>query len=206
MTFPIRLSVSKIREHDQLGASLAFSLINKQFKGSVYTLNDSLEQRIDIKEKLGLYSLALEFSYAREIPPQYFSIESFEKSNFVIGAGVSPLLSIRRTNSLVNHSSDIRMKEVYDSMSVHMSNNTSYGVAVTLRAGVSAIRRLQSGNGTEIGVFYTFNRFDYFHSNGNRTHTTDIDPSINEHKRLSFLSNRFEIIISFLRNVNRSKK
>lgn len=205
MTFPIRLSATKINEKSFIKTSLSYALIFKKQKSIVFAADDTLGKRIDIKNNLFLHSLSLDLTFGKEIPLQYFSIESIEKSYFVIGLGFSPLLLLKSDYSVKNSSKSERMKLVADAIS--LSNNcNAFGTTFTFKAGISSIKRLTQNGIAEIGLFYSLNLFDYFYENGDRLKKRDIDPVGNDSKNLSFISNRFELGVNFYRKAGPRKQ
>ena len=201
MAFPIKLSFYKVRENDRFSASLSFLLVSKKFKASVLAVDDSLDRRVDIKEKMVLYSLAVEAMYGHKIPERYFSINGVERSDFVAGIGIAPLVSLKTSNSTKLYSDDLRMSAVNDSIVSALDKLTSYGISFSFRAGISTIRKLESNSALEIGISYNLNWYNYFYSNNKRIFSSDIDPYTKNNKELSFFSNRFEITFSLLKNV-----
>ncbi len=199
MTFPLKLSISRIKDKSIFRASLIYSLIYKNQKSIVFAADDTLNRRIDMKQKLFLHSAALEVNYGLKISPQYFSIESIEKSYFFIGLGISPVLYLKSIMDIDNKSEDLRMQQVENSIRESSKNLSAIGTTFTFKTGVSAIRRLSSNGVAEISLCYTLNWFDYFYNKGNRLQKSNISGSIEDKGDLSFLSNRFEISISLYR-------
>ena len=201
MVFPIKLSFYKVRENDRFSASLSFMLVSKKFKASVFAVDDSLDRRVDIREKMVLYSLAVEAMYGHKIPERYFSINGVERSDFVAGIGIAPLVSLKTSSSTKLYSDDLRISAVNDSIVGALDKLTSYGISLSFRAGISTIRKLESNSALEIWISYNLNWYNYFYSNNKRIFFSDIDRYTKNNKELSFLSNRFEITFSLLRNV-----
>lgn len=199
MTFPIRLSITGFHRKNIFKTSLAYSLTYKNHKSIIYSADDTLGRRIDIKHKLFLHSLSAEFMYGREIPSRYFSIESIEKSYFLVGLGISPLLHIKTSRDTKNNSSDNRMSQVNNSIVSCAKDIKSFGTSFTFKTGISAIRRISTNSIAEIGLFYSFNWFDYFYNNGHRLIKSDINTTGNDRSNLSFISNRFEIGVNLYR-------
>ncbi len=205
MTFPLRLSIARIKDKSILRASLIYSLIYKNQKSIVFAADDTLSRRIDIKQKLFLHSAALEVNYGLKIPPHYFSIESVEKSYFFVGLGISPVLYLKNTRNIDNKSEDQRMQQVENSIREYSQNLSAFGTTFTFKTGVSAIRRLSSNGIAEISLCYSLNWFDYFYNNGKRLQKSNISGSIEDKGDLSFLSNRFEVSVSLYRQVSEKK-
>lgn len=204
MTFPIKLSIAKINDNNFFKASVIYSLIYKNQKSIVFAADDTLNRRIDLKQKIFLHSVSMEVNYGIKIPPQYFSIESIEKSYLFIGFGISPLLYLKSVNQIENKSDDIRMKKVERSISENSKKQSAFGTTFTFKTGISAIRHLSSNGIAEVSLCYSLNWFDYFYKNGKRLQKSDFDPA-QDKKDLSFLSNRFEIGVSLFRKHDSKK-
>lgn len=205
MTFPVRLSISRLSDKSLLRASLTYSLIYKNQKYIVFAADDTLNRRIDMKQKLFLHSAALEVNYGLKIPPQYFSIESIEKSYFFVGLGISPVLYLKNIRDIDNKSKDQRMQQVENSIRESGKNLSALGTTFTFKTGISAIRRLSSNGTAEISLCYTLNWFDYFYNNGKRIQKSNLSGNIEDKGDLSFLSNRFEIGVTLYRQVSKGK-
>lgn len=205
MTFPVRLSISRLSDKSILRASLSYSLIYKNQKSIVFAADDTLNRRIDMKQKLFLHSAALEVNYGIKIPPQYFSIESIEKSYFFIGLGISPVLYLKSIHDIDNKSEDLRMRQVENRIRESSKNLSALGTTFTFKTGISAIRRLSSNGIAEFSLCYTLDWFDYFYDDGKRLQKSNISGSIEDKGDLSFLSNRFEIGVSLYRQVSGKK-
>jgi hypothetical protein len=206
MTFPLRLSLFKINERSIFRTSLTYSLIYKNQKSIVFAADDTLNRRIDLKQKLFLHSAALEINYGLKIPSQYFSIESIEKSYLFVGLGISPVLYLKNTRDIDNRSEELRMQQVENSIRESGGNLSALGTTFTFKTGISAIRRLSSNGIAEISLCYTLNWFDYFYNEGNRIQKSNISGNIEDKGALSFLSNRFEISVSIYRQVTKKQK
>ncbi len=205
MTFPFRISAARLNDNSFLKASLLYSLISKNQKSIVYAVDDTLKRRIDLKQKLLLHSVSLEVNYGIKIPPQYFSIESIEKSYFFVGLGVSPLLYLKCVSDIENKSEDNRLALVENSIKESIKNQSAFGTTFSFKTGLSAVRRLSSNGIAEINICYSLSWFDYFYSNGKRLQKRDISGKDEEKKELSFLSNRFEIGVSLYKRAERKK-
>jgi hypothetical protein len=202
MTFPIKVSFHKIREKDFFSSALSFSMIRKGFKASVFPLKDSLEGKVDIRQNLSLYSLGIEFLYGFRIQERYFSIDGVDRSDFIIGAGISPLVSLQSINKADLNSDDPRMVSVKESIHSFFNNHKSFGLALTLRTGLSTMKSFGSRGAIETGIFYTLNWYRRFFSSGKEVLTSDAFPESNDNEPLSCISNRLEISFSLLRNVH----
>lgn len=202
MTFPLRLSIARVKDKSIFRASLTYSLIYKNQKSIVFAADDTLNRRIDMKQKLFLHSAALEVNYGLKIPQQYFSIESIEKSYFFVGLGISPVLYLKSTRDIDNKSEDLRMQQVENSIRESGENLSALGTTFTFKTGISAIRRLSSNGIAEISLCYTLNWFDYFYNKGKRLQKSNISGNIEDKDDLSFLSNRFEISVSLYRQAS----
>ncbi|NLG19414.1 MAG: hypothetical protein GX556_18995 [Fibrobacter sp.] len=203
MTFPIKISLTKVRETDLFSTALSFSMINKKFKASVFSLHDSLDNRIDVKQNISIYYLTLEALYGIRFPERYFSIEGVDRSDFIIGIGISPLVSLRSVNKTDRFSDNPQIKSIEKSIKSTFDNYTSYGLAFSFRTGLNTIRSLKKFGAVEVGVTYNFNWYNRFISSGERVRFRDIDPDFKNDRALSSTSNRLEISFSLLRKTGK---
>lgn len=206
MTFPLSISLTKYRKEDRISAALAFSLFSKNQKSTVSMLNDSLSRRIDLRQKFLLYSLSLEFMYAKRISPIYFSVDGIDRSDFSLGLGITPLMRMKTTSSTKRYSDDYRTMSIEDTIKKQLLNSDSYGFSMSIRTGISTTQRFSSG-ALKIDLLYSMSWNDYFYNNGNRVYRDGLNKNdLEADKTLSFLSNRLEISLSLLRKSGRNKK
>ncbi|MDO5576338.1 MAG: hypothetical protein Q4F84_04610 [Fibrobacter sp.] len=209
ITFPFTVSISRFREYDRFMSSLSFSYISKQQKALIFSKNDTTGSRVDIKNKIDFYSLTLNVIYSRQIPPEYFAINKFDRTDFFIGLGLSPLVSIGTSYKVSSHyeEQNERMKSIEQVVldSTHSSLN-AYGLAVSFRAGISTIRHLSAKRSLEVTLAWSLNKYDYFKNNGAKVFERDIDKKSESTSELSFLSNRFDISFSLLRRLGNNQE
>jgi hypothetical protein len=203
ITFPLMVSIIRFRENDRFISSLGFSHISKQQKTTVFSRDDTTGSRVDIRNKLRFYSLTIDLTYSRQIPPEYFSINEFDRTGFFIGCGVSPLVSVStiyKTDSHFDRQNE-RMIDIEKSIVERSGSFTCYGLSAFLKAGISTVRRLTARQSMEISVSWSLNKYDYFRSNGNDVLKKEINHGHEDNTKLSFLSNRLDISFSLLRRL-----
>lgn len=203
ITFPLMVSIIRFRENDRFISSLGFSHISKQQKTTVFSRDDTTGSRVDIRNKLRFYSLTIDLTYSLQIPPEYFSINEFDRTGFFIGCGVSPLVSVStiyKTDSHFDRQNE-RMIDIEKSIVERSGSFTCYGLSAFLKAGISTVRRLTARQSMEISVSWSLNKYDYFRSNGNDVLKKEINHGHEDNTKLSFLSNRLDISFSLLRRL-----
>lgn len=206
LSVPLTLSITKFRERSHFTSALTFSLFSKTQKGSIYVLNDSLDRRVDIRQKFMMYSLTLNFLYGTRINPRYFSIDGVDRTNFMLGVGITPLVSMNRTFSTKRHSDDIRIRSIEDSISSLFKDKHDYGFAANVKTGITTQSHLAKG-GIEVGLFYTLSWYNYFLNDGDRVYRRDLNPSEKDaDKPLSFISNRVELTITLIRPAKKTTR
>ena len=205
MTFPISLLLTKYRKDDRFSTALAFSFYSKNQKSSVSMLNDSLSRRIDLRQKFLLYHLSLHFMYAKRIAPIYFSIDGIDRTDFLLGISITPLMKIKTSGSTKRFSDDYRTIGIEDTIKKRLLNSESNGFSMSIRTGISTTQRFSSG-ALEIDLLYSLSWNDYFYHNGTRVNRGTLNKNdLEADKTLSFLSNRIEISFSLLRKSSRNK-
>jgi hypothetical protein len=205
MSFPVSLSLVKFNPESKHSWILSFFLFSKNQKSSLYTVADSVNRRIDINQKFRLYSGSLHYLYSHRVPPLYMTVENVNRSDVVIGIGVAPLMYIGSSNVIKKLSDDQRINAIYDSINKQFQSFEMYGVNMSLKAGFSTVKRLRSG-ALEASILYTMTWNDFFYDNGKRVHRSDLDPLDGDgSKRLSFMSNRFEISLSLLKGLRKKQ-
>lgn len=209
ITFPFTVSISRFREYDRFMSSLSFSYISKQQKALIFSKNDTTGSRVDIRNKIIFYSLTLNVMYSRQIPPEYFAINKFDRTDFFIGLGLSPLVSIGTSYKVSSHydTQNERMKSIEQVVldSAHSSLN-AYGLAASFRAGINTVRHLSAKRSLEVTLAWSLNKYDYFKNNGVKVFEKDIDKNSESTSELSFLSNRFDISFSLLRRLKTNQE
>lgn len=206
MAFPLSISLTKFRKNDRFSTSLIFSLFSKSQKASVYILDDSLERRIDLRQKFLLYSLALNLNYAKRIPQIYFSVDGIDRTDLLFGLSITPLMRMKTINSIKRYSDDNRILGIEDTIRSNLNSTTdSYGLSLSFRAGISTLQKLSTG-AIEVSLLYTCSWNDYFYNNGERIRIGSLNKNHdNSNKPLDFITNRFEINCSFLHRIGNEK-
>ena len=207
MTVPVYLSVQRIKEDELTSLGLSFFHTSKQFQSMVFPGRDTLGRRVNIHEKLSFYSLALEVGYQKVIPDQYFKIEGVDKTYFTAALSASPLSAFSKKASVTTSvpAGDIRMHTAADIIKTHLTTLSSNGVALSWRLGISTMKRNPLGGGMDLGVHYSGSWYTLFTHNGFPTLNKHIHTQAPKPDRpLSFLSNRIEFRVSFLRAIGKN--
>gem|GEM_PF-1626614 len=205
MSFPIMLSLTKFNNNYRHSVYATFYFFSKNQKSSVYLLNDSLHRRIDLKQKFTLYSASLYYIIARRIPPLYISIDGVDRTDLILGLGISPLMRIQTVNSIKNYAeeTDIRMQNIEDTIRTKFTDTECSGLSMSMKAGFSTVKHLSHG-ALEASILYTLSWNNYFYHDGDRITNGDFNPLDGEaDKKLSFLSNRLELCFSFLKKASK---
>ncbi len=203
MSFPVSLSLVTFGPESKHTWVLSFFLFSKNQKSSLYTIADSVNRRIDINQKFRLYSVSVHYLYSHRIPSLYMQVDNVHRSDVVAGIGIAPLMNIGSSNIVKKLSDDIRITTIYDSIKSQFQSFEMYGLSLSFKAGLSTVRKIKSG-ALEASILYTMTWNDYFYNDGKRIHRSDLDPLDSEgSKRLSFMSNRFEISLALLKGIRK---
>ncbi|HMA64272.1 MAG: hypothetical protein ACM31E_05140 [Fibrobacterota bacterium] len=203
MSFPVSLSLVSFGPDSKHSWVLSFFLFSKNQKSSLYTIADSVNRRIDINQKFRLYSASLHYLYSHRVPPLYMIIDNVHRTDVVAGLGIAPLMYIGSSNIVKKLSDDKRINAIYDSINNQFQSFGMYGLSMSLKAGISTVKRIKSG-ALEASILYTMTWNDFFYDNGKRVHRSDLDPIDGDgRKRLSFMSNRFEISLALLKGLRK---
>jgi len=203
---PFSVSIYNVRENSVTAFSLSYFQNSKQFQSTIASGHDSLGQRVNVHEILRYYSFTIEASYHAAIPPAFFSIDNAQQSFFSLGIGVSPLNYFSREGAASASKANSPMQAVADSAAAKLTGLSANGMAVTWRLGINTLKGYANG-GIEMGLFYSGSYSAYFYSNGEEVTKHQIHPVDGEvDKPLSFLSNRVEFKVSFIRPTKRGDK
>jgi len=217
LIFPLTLSVYNMKNDRIATLGLSFFYTSKQFQSMIHPELDTLSRRVNIDQKLSLYSLSLEAGYQKAIPPAYFSITGSQQTLFSVSLAASPYNMFTR-NSKIRTSvseSDMRMRAAADSARKSLSDLSSHGKALSWRLGFTTLKHYGDGGGVEMGLFYggSYNALFYddsyalfYNNKGSRTRKSQIYTAEDEKdKNLTFLQSKIELRITFLRSLKRGK-
>ena len=206
---PLSVTVYNVKKNSVTAFSLSYFQNSKQFQSTITPGtqgNDTLGRRVDIHQILRYHSLTIEASYHAAIPPVFFSIDGAQQSFFSVSAGISPLNYFSREGDakVSAPEGDSRMQSVADSAKSKLAPLSANGMALTWRVGINTLRGYANGGGIEMGLFYSGAYSAYFYGNGEEVMKSRIHAVGGEaDKPLSFLSNRVEFKISFMRPAKR---
>ncbi|MCL2690559.1 MAG: hypothetical protein FWE57_12040 [Chitinispirillia bacterium] len=209
--FPLTAYVYNIKDDRIASLGLSFFYTSKQFQAMIHPeLVDTLERRVNIDEKLSLYSFALEVGYQKAIPPEYFSITGSEKTLFSASLAATPFNMFKRSGNVKTSvpESDERMQAVAENVRKNITDLSSNGKALSWRLGLTTLRRYNEISAVEMGLFYGGSYSALFYDkNGSRTRKGQIHIAENERdKNLTFLQSRIELRMVFLRSLCRERK
>jgi hypothetical protein len=199
ITFPVTLSLVRITDTRKYGVALSFAYFDKTMKSVITGTVDSLSESVNIKQHLSTFSFALSGNYSLLIPAEYFTIEGVERSHFTFSFGCAPQI-IQKKGLAEYNGRNARLKSVQQSTDAVLDNQISVGAGIMARAGITSLHAINAKSALEFGVSFTISRFDYFYADGHRLTKGWLDPHSKDHNtHLSYLSNRFEVSVSFLR-------
>ncbi|MDR2694040.1 MAG: hypothetical protein LBB74_07480 [Chitinispirillales bacterium] len=204
---PLRLSLYNIGKKHVFALAVSFFRNSNEFQ-STLDIADTVTRRINVLERLVYYSASIEAAGSWAIPQIFFSVDGAQQTFFSLVLGVSPINTFTREREIQTgfKNSDTRMQSAADSVGRKFAALSGNGLSLSWRAGLSVIKRYQSGYGAEFGLFYSGAYSGYFHSEGVRLTEDHIktrgaglnDESVNGGKPLSFLSNQAEFRATLL--------
>ncbi len=199
MSFPLSLSLVRIRENDRCALSLNASWMRKIFSATIAATGDTLDRKVDYKESMNVYSVFLSLTYGHRIPQHYFSIEGVERSFFNIALDFSPLIASAIRRNVSAPSSDVRFSEVKNHIS-SPPRRFLHGGAAGLRVGLNVLKRLNKNSASEMGAWFSILGYGYFLEHGDRVAFNDINPSNGKKDRpLYWISSRLDITFALMR-------
>ncbi|MFP4163188.1 MAG: hypothetical protein ACLFQB_04310 [Chitinispirillaceae bacterium] len=209
ITLPIYLTAMHVEEDRMISVGASFLYTSKQFQTSVYPEPDTLDRRVNIREKMNFYSLALELAYKKAIPPQYFSIDGTDRAFFTAALSLSPLCAFTKESSASTSipAEDLRMHALRDTIQSRLTPLSSFGAALSWQFGISTLKHSSNGGGLEIGLQYSGSWHSLFSNEGSKVLNRDIyyrAPKAN--KPLSFISSRIELKVSVFRALGDDQK
>jgi hypothetical protein len=203
---PLSVTVYNVKKNSVTAFSLSYFQNSKQFQSTIIPGNDTLGRRVNVHQILRYHSLTIEAAYHAAIPPVFFSIDGAQQSFFSLSAGISPLNYFSREGDATVSApeGDSRMQLVADSAKSQLAPLAANGMAFTWRVGINTLKGYANGGGIEMGLFYSGSYSAYFYGNGEEITKSRIRAVEGEtDKPLSFLSNRVEFKISFMRPAKR---
>ena len=203
---PLNVSLYSVKENRSASIGLSFFSNVKQFQAEIAPdLED--ERAVSIFETMRFYSLTVEASWQMAIPPEYFTIKNSQKTFVSLTLGLSPVQYISRYGDVNTVNEDERMRAVADTVKKKMMPDFSAnGASASWRIGVGTLKKLQNGNGLEMGLYYSGAYSGYFFRDGDRVMKSAIHIAKDEvDNPLSFLSNRIEFKLTYLIPVKREQ-
>ena len=199
MSFPLTLSIVRLSDKNRLSFSLYGSWMRKVFTATIAATGDSLERKIDYEEAINIYSAYLSCALGFQIPEEYFSIEAIERTFFMVGIDISPIIACTIHRKVTAPSTDERLVNIQNHIS-SPERRFLRGGSAALRLGMSMMKRLNKRTVTDFSIWYSLQWYGYFYEKGDRTTFKDIDPEASKKgHNLSWISNRFEIAVSLMR-------
>jgi hypothetical protein len=207
-TLPFAVSVHNINAGSATSYALSFFHTSKQFQAEIFPHLDTSNRRVHIHETLRYYSLTLEATYMKAIPPEFFSVDGAQQTFLSMSIGASPVNVMTRSGGVKADlaEDDLRMRAVADSARTRLGNLSANGMSFSWRIGFSTIRNYGQGGGLELGLYYGGSYTFRFYADGEQIMTGSINADDdNADKPLTFLSNRIEFKATFLMSSNRAK-
>jgi hypothetical protein len=203
MTFPLSIGIGRFSHLYRWGAAVSFSMLSKDYRSivGIGSNADSTGRRIDISQSLEMYVITLDLLYGRVIPMRLFSIDGADRTDIIIGVSVSPFVGLSKASSVSappDSASDPRLWALRNSIVRHLNSVSASGIAFGWRVGIAKMRHLSKNGGIEgrlsyCGMWYT--RF------GTLTEKEISGKSGAPNRKVSYLSNRFEISFSLIRKL-----
>lgn len=202
MSFPVCISLTRLRENDFLSFSLQGSWMRKVFSATIATPDDSLERKVDFIESINHYTLFASFAYGIALPEYYFSVEGIERTSFTLALDISPILATSINRKVTASDDDERFMAI--KKHIRSPHRFIRGTAAAGRIGLSTIKRVDQRHAMDYGIWYSLQWNGFFKEEGNRVSFNDIAPSYRrKDKPLSWFSNRFELTIAILRRLKK---
>lgn len=203
MTFPVSLSLTRLRRSDRLTISCSFSWQSREYNAAITVRNDSL-RRLDMKQAMRFYAVSLDFLYGRSIDSRYFSINKFDRTDVFIGLSVTPLLLLKKVATITAPPADPRLSAVGNMLAATQNGFSASGLAVGWRLGIMTLRRLSRTGGYESSLSWCGSWQTRFKTSAGPLKEQDISPKgSGSEDGYSYLLNRFEISFSLVRKVSK---
>ncbi|HEX2956904.1 MAG TPA: hypothetical protein VHO70_08725 [Chitinispirillaceae bacterium] len=203
ISIPVGLQYIKISEQRKTSVQLSFAYVGKTQKSVITGLVDSLSESVNIRSNLNTFAFSLEGTYAIPFPEQYFKIDGVDKSYFTLGASISSII-VRIGNDISYGGKSSRMDSVRTAVKSGLSDKTSIGAAISLRAGVTTVKTISNQSLIEFGISYLLSRYDYFYKDSKRLKKEWIRPGLKDsNKPLAFFSNRIEFTVGVFRRTSK---
>ncbi|MBN2037205.1 MAG: hypothetical protein JW768_10720 [Chitinispirillaceae bacterium] len=199
MTFPLTLSVSRLREWHRLSAAVSFSMLAKSFYATAEA--DTL-RRIDIKQSMRYYAVVCELLYGRRIPEYYFLVDRVQRTDAIAGIAVAPFIGLRKSSSANATVPDAPFGEACDSIAASLNSFSSRGIALSWRLGICMLRRASKNGGIETTLSYQGLWCIRFTTNNGELRNRDIHRASDDPESgVSWFSNRFDITFALVRKI-----
>lgn len=203
ITFPLSVSLTRLRVDDRIAITLNGSWLHKLFKATVATVGDSVNRKVDISETLNMYSLFIDITYGHVIPPVYFSIDGIDKTYGSVGLGFSPLIFLASHQNVVAYGGNSsRMGRIAERIKSTSVEHAIHGTSAVFHCGLTTLQRLSPRQLLTVDVCFSMNWYGYFYEAGERMYSTNINRTeSSDGAPLSWISNRFDLSFSLMRRI-----
>lgn len=203
ITFPLSVSLTRMRVDDRISITLNGSWLHKLFKATVATVGDSVDRKVDISETLNMYSLFIDLTYGHVIPPLYFSIDGIDKTYGSVGIGFSPLIFLASHQNVVAYGGNSsRMGKVAERIKSVAVEHSIHGTSAAFRCGLTTVKHLSTRQLLNVDIGFSMNWYGFFYEAGERVYSADINRTESSGgDPLSWVSNRFDLSFSLMRRV-----
>jgi hypothetical protein len=196
MMFPLSISFGRLSANHRFSALFTFAMLSKKYNAAVEV--DS-SRNVTVGQRMRYFSLMFELNYGTRIPERYFSVDKVDRTDAIIGIGLSPLIALKKSSSIKRNSSDALLETVADSISGRQSSFSASGIALAWRLGMVTLRRVSKTGGIEAGLSYQGLWCTRFTTPGGTLRFGDITmKSSTAEKSVSWFSSRFDITISLI--------
>jgi hypothetical protein len=200
MMFPLTLSISRLSENHRMGLAFSFAMLSKKFNAAIEI--DS-SRTVTLEQTMRYYAVCAELNYGTRIPEAYFSVDMVDRTDAIVGIGLSPFIGLRKSSRISpSLSNDAALQAIKDSLVASEDSFNAAGAAVAWRLGLVTLRRISKTGGMETSLSYQGLWCTRFKTSQGTFTYGSIDPDAREPEAaVSYFSNRFDITISLIRRL-----
>jgi hypothetical protein len=202
MMFPLSVSFGRLAGKNRYAAAVTFTMLSKDSRFTAGT-GSKPDSSFDISHSMGLYAVTLDLMYGRAIPDRYFSIDKSDRTDFIAGVSVSPFIGLSRVTSVgAAPDSAPRLWALRDSVARGASSVSASGIAFGWRLGIAKMRRLSKKGGLEGRICWCGAWSTAFNTPDRKLTEKEISPKSGApDRKVSYVSNRFEIGVALIRKL-----
>jgi hypothetical protein len=165
---------------------------------------DSGDAKIEYQQDLRTLTFSIGAMYRRTIDPQYFKVDNIDKTSFIAGIGIIPIITLDRTTTT-------KSSGIPDSVMIAVHSNqknlSATGMGITWKLGICAQQLFPKSSGMEVSLVYQGRFSGFFRTKDGFLLNNDINPSAaNPYNKLSFVFNALEIQVTLCSGKKERKK